>query len=122
MTARRRARRPILLPHGGARWTMTGVGLLSLSTSWSGAAPRYQHVVEAAIALVLLFAGVLPAHVRPHTREAVYGLVTFFIGMAGVVSGRSLDESLSLMTGAAILAGLSLAFGPPPRGAKHATP
>jgi len=99
---------------------MAFVGLLSLLNSWTGPAPRYQHVVYAALALVLLLAGVLPPPLRPRARKAVYGLATFLIGIAGVMSGTSLDESLTLMTGALLAAGLSLAFGPVPHRARHA--
>lgn len=120
MTINRHARRLTLRPQGRLRWTMAVVGLLSLLTSWTGPAPRYQHVVNAALALVLLLAGALPPHLRPPVRRAVYGLATFFIGMAGVMAGTSLDESLALMTGAIFAAGLSLAFGPVPRRARHA--
>ncbi len=120
MTVHRHARRLTLLPQGRLRWFMALVGLLSLLTSWTGPAPRYEHVVNVALALVLLLAGVLPPHLRPPVRSAVYGLATFLIGMAGVMAGTSLDESLSLMTGSVLAAGLSLAFGPVPHRARHA--
>jgi hypothetical protein len=120
VTIHRHARRLILLPQGRLRWTMAVVGLISLLTSWTGPAPRYQHVVNDALALVLLLAGALPPHLRPAARKAVYGLATFFIGMAGVLAGTSLEESLALMSGAVLAAMLSLAFGPEPRRARHA--
>jgi hypothetical protein len=120
VTIHRHARRLTLLPEGRMRWTMAVVGVLSLLTSCAGSGPRYQHVVNAALGLVLLLAGVVPRRTRSGVRKAVYGLATFFIGMAGVISGTSLDESFTLMTAAILAGGLSLAFGPLPRPARHA--
>lgn len=84
------------------------------------AGPRYDRVIEVTIAVAALLAGVAPVGLRSKFRPAVYGLATFFIGMAGMMSGTSLDESFSLMAGAVVAAALSQAFGRPPNRARHA--
>lgn len=64
--------------------------------------------------------GILPAGLRSKVRPAVYGLATFFVAIAVMMSGTSLDESFSLTTGAISVAALSLAFVRPPKRAGHA--
>jgi hypothetical protein len=77
-------------------------------------------VIDEALAVTMVLAGVLPADRRAKVRPAVYGLATFFIGMAGIMAGTSLSESFSLVSGAVIAAALSLAFGLPPQRPRHA--
>ncbi len=116
----RHARRLSFRPQGRLRWTLTILGALSISTPGMGANPRYDRVIDVTLAVTAFLAGVLPAGLRSKVRPAVYGLATFFIGMAGMMSGTSLDESFSLMTGAVVVTALSLAFGRPSKRAKHA--
>jgi hypothetical protein len=120
LMAHRHARRLNFRPQGRLRWTLAIFGLLAIATSWTGPHPRYDHVIKEALAITMFLAGVLPAELRAKVRVGVYGLATFFIGMAGMIAGTSPSESFSLMTGAVFAAALSLAFGRPHERARHA--
>jgi hypothetical protein len=118
--ARSRHARPItLVPDGAGRWTAAILGACSVLMTLSDHEPRYSRVVGLLLASILIGAGVTPASVRPRVRNVVLGIVPVLVGLAGVVAAVSIDEPMTLVSGAVTAGAMACLFAGPPRRARH---
>src|SRR6266542_4693360 len=85
MTTGRHSKRLSLVPRGLFRWVLTLTGAWSLIASAAEGGPRYERVVLASLSFVLAAAGTLPGDFRPTARRLVFGLMTLFFVLAGVL-------------------------------------
>jgi hypothetical protein len=106
-------------PVGAFRWTMAILGAWSLIPTAVESAPRYQRVVEFVLAIIMVAAAVMPPTIRARWRRAVVGIASLFLGLAGVVAAVSMDEAMTLASGAVVAGALSCLFTGVPRRPRH---
>jgi hypothetical protein len=107
------------VPEGPLRWTLAAVGLWSFLVTAMEAAPRYQRVVDLALAVIVAAAGVTPAAYRPQARTFVRRVATVLLALAGVVAGVSIVEAMTLAAAAVVAGALSCFFTGLPRRPSH---
>jgi len=100
--------------------TLTGAWSLIASAAEGG--PRYERVVLASLSFVLAAAGTLPGDFRPTARRLVFGLMTLFFVLAGVLASGSMDEAMTLVAAGVVAALLALLFAASVVRPRHSTP
>ncbi len=105
----RRSRFPA--PRAPIRHAMLAVCLWSFVASLADGGSRYERIVKALLASVVIVAIVVPSERRVLARKAVTGLTTPLFAVAGVVASISIDEGMTLLAGGVLAAVLSLLLG-----------
>jgi hypothetical protein len=96
------------------------MGALSLVATVTSDRPRYERIIDFALAFVILAVGCAPAEYRRRVKALALSLMTVLLALAGVVAALSIDEAMTLVAGGVTAGLIACLFRAPPRRPRHA--